>query len=217
MPTPATNIVPITIFGCNASDDAWACDISPEIDATHSAGISQNTLDAIITAKAALDANPSWESIAVASDMECQSLEAALNSSDLWRTGSEEFLVYRFGGLYLRLLQKDNRQADIEFEVVRPDGGSLIPTTAMQEPDSTAIAANQDLTLFFLSDETERPENRDLFVWASAPQDAITYWQRYYQLTSEAEPDNVWLVPLEPRPAGAIAWNNPQGLMPVTN
>ena len=59
MTTPAKSAVPITIFGCNASDDAWACDIPPKIDARHSASISKKTYDAIIAARAALDANPS--------------------------------------------------------------------------------------------------------------------------------------------------------------
>lgn len=122
-----TNTVPIVLFGCNASDDAWAANLPPETDHRHQASISKQTYDAILAAKQALEANPCWDSIAVESDMDCKSLEDALNAADGWRTECENFLVYRFGGLYLRLLQKNNRQADIEFEVVRPDGGSLIP------------------------------------------------------------------------------------------
>lgn len=35
--------------------------------------------------------------------------------------------------------------------------------------------ANGPLTLYFLSDESDRPENRDLFVWAKTPADAVTF------------------------------------------
>ncbi len=124
---PATPLaVHITLFACNASDDAWANDLQPEIDATHRATISHETYNAIAAARTALGANPAWECIAVASDMDCQTLDTALEDSGSWRTGTEEFLIYRFPGLYLRLLHKDNRQAEIEFEVVRPDGSALV-------------------------------------------------------------------------------------------
>lgn len=33
--------IAITLFACNASDDAWANDLQPEIDARHQATISQ--------------------------------------------------------------------------------------------------------------------------------------------------------------------------------
>ena len=139
--------------------------------------------------------------------MECQPLEAALDGSNQWRTDTEEFLVYRFGGLYLRLLHKDNRQADIEFEVVRPDGGALIPET----PKHHALG------LYFLSDESDRQEDRDLFVWANTQKEAVTYWRGYYQIGpgSDRAPDNIWLVPPSSHKAGPIDWNSHEGLMTV--
>ncbi|HEX2842164.1 hypothetical protein [Hyphomicrobium sp.] len=126
-----THQIRIALFGCNASDQAWACNLPSEIDARHEGTISKETYDAILTAKEALAANPCWDSIAISSDMACTSLENALVESGLWRTGNEDFLVYRFGGLYLRILNKHDRAADIEFEVVRPDGGSVIPDIAI--------------------------------------------------------------------------------------
>ena len=125
MTTTATQAIAITLFACNASDDAWANDLQPAINDRHQATISQETYDAIAAARAALSLNPTWESIAVASDMECGTLKTALDESGSWRTGSEEFLVYQFPGLYLRILHKDNRQAEIEFEVTFPDGTSI--------------------------------------------------------------------------------------------
>lgn len=127
MTTPTSNTIPIVIFSCNASDDAWACGIPTSIDDTQKASISRKTYDAIVKAKAALDTNPAWDCIAVSSDITCKALDDALSPSDLWRTGNETFLVFQFGGVYLRLLHKDNRQADIEFEVAFQDGTS-IPT-----------------------------------------------------------------------------------------
>lgn len=205
MATPTANTVPIVLFGFNASDDAAAADLPDEIDDHHAACISQETYDAILAAKQALETNPCWDSIAVTSGIECKPLQDALAAADMWRTGSEDFLVYRFGGLYLRLLHKDNRQADIEFEVVRPDGTSLIPETP----------AHTKLTLYFLSDESDRPENHDLFVWAKTPKEAVTYWRGYYNIGpgSDGEPDNIWPVPLDARIAGVIKWNSSEGLM----
>lgn len=208
MTTPNSTTVPIVIFGCNASDCADATGLPEDMDDRHNATISNETYNAIVKAKAALDANPAWECIAVSSDMDCGPLQQALDAADMWRTGTEEFLVYRFGGLYLRLLHKDNRQAEIEFEVTRPDGSSVVPETAAQDA----------LALYFLSDESDRPNNRDLFVWAKTPEEAVTYWRGYYQIgpgRDDASPDNIWPVPLDARPAGAIAWNSHQGLMTV--
>lgn len=130
MTAPTVKTVPIAIFGCNASDDAWACNIPASIEDRHEASISKETYDAIAKAKAALDANPAWDCVAVTSDMDCNPLDEAMETADFWRTGNETFLVYRFGGLYLRLLHKDNRQAEIEFEVTFQDGRSIPPTTA---------------------------------------------------------------------------------------
>lgn len=207
MTTPTANTIPIVVFGYNASDDALTCNLPDEIDDQHNASISKETHDAIVAAKQALEANPGWDSIAVTSDMECKPLEEALDAADMWRTGSENFLVYRFGGLYLRLLHRNNRQADIEFEVVRPDGRPVIPETSPQD----------SLTLYFLSDKSDRPENRDLFVWAKTPKEAVTFWRGYYQIGpgSHREPDNIWPVPLDTRVAGAVKWNNPEDLMTI--
>lgn len=134
-----TDTIAITLFGCNASDDAWACGISDDIDDHHAATISTATHDAIVAARKALDANPAWESIAIASDVTCKPLEDALESAEFWRTGNEEFLIYRFPGLYLRLLSKDNRQAEIEFDVVYADGRS-IPTPSATGDTATPTA-----------------------------------------------------------------------------
>ena len=130
MTTTQNNRVPLQLFACNASDDALANDLSPEVDAFHPATISKVTYEAIATARLALDNNPAWECISIASDMECKSLDDALNAADLWNTGTEEFLIYRFPGLYLRLLHKHNRQAEIEFEVTFQDGMSIPPPSS---------------------------------------------------------------------------------------
>lgn len=116
--------ITITLFACSPSDDAWNYDID-DIDARMLATISKATYEAIIAARAALDANPAWECIAVASDMECPKLDNVLDASTLWRTRSEEFLIYRLPGLYLRIQEKNNRQAEIEYEVSFPDGLSI--------------------------------------------------------------------------------------------
>ncbi|WBT37694.1 hypothetical protein [Hyphomicrobium sp. DMF-1] len=127
MGKPPKGNVPIVIFGCNASDDAVTSDLPCEIDDSHEATISTETYEAIFAAKQAFQNNPHWDSTAITSDMKCKPLDDMLSAADMWRTGVETFHVYRFGGLYLRLLHKDNRQAEIEFEVVRPDGAALIP------------------------------------------------------------------------------------------
>ena len=130
----ASDRVAITLFGCNPSDDAWNYDIN-DIEAQHSATISKATYEAIIAARAALDANPAWESIAVESDIKCPRLDNVLDASGLWRTGSEKFLIYRLPGLYLRILEKSNRQAEIEYEVSFPDGLSIPhPTLSATAP-----------------------------------------------------------------------------------
>lgn len=196
--------IAITLFACNASDDAWANDLQPEIDARHQATISKETYEAIAAARAALAANPSWECIAVSSDMTSEPLETALEESGSWRTGSEEFLVYQFPGIYLRILHKDNRQAEIEFEVVRPDGTAVIPAEIKTDPGAAQAAS---LSLFLLSDEHDRENNRDLFVWASSPNEAVTYWQAHYEM--DREPDMIWPVPTSAASPGAVAWTTP--------
>ena len=74
------------------------------------------------------------------------------------------------------------------------------------------------MTLYFLSDESDRPENRDLFVWAKTPADAVTYWRGYYQIgpgRSDRQRDNIWSVPQQTHAPGAIKWNSQEGLMSV--
>ncbi len=126
MCTATPDRIALNLFACNASDDAWANDLGPDIDASHPPTISKETFEAIVAARHALNTNPTWDCIAVASDVECKSLEDALDAAEMWHTGTEELLIYRFPGLYLRILHKDNRQAEIEFEVTRPDGTAVI-------------------------------------------------------------------------------------------
>jgi len=118
--------VSIRLTDCNASDDALAADLPNTIHDILPAVISRQTLAAIRAAQSALDANPDFDAITISSDMECPALDAALEQADCWRTGSEDFLVQRHGGLYLRILHKHNRQAEMEFNVSADGGASLL-------------------------------------------------------------------------------------------
>jgi hypothetical protein len=212
MTKQAPDSIAINLFGCNASDDAWANDLAPALDAFHPASISQATYDAIVTARKALDANPTWECIAIASDMECKTLEEALDDAGLWHTGTEEFLICRFPGLYLRLLHKHNRQAEIEFEVAF-EGGNSIPTP---HAPHTAGAAAVPLQLYFLSDDVGEEHNHDLFVWARCPAEATGYWRAHYAGdVDDREPDHIWTVPTAAAAPGALPWNSHVGLLSV--
>lgn len=118
--------IPIQLTDCNASDDALSADLPNAIHDILPAVISSQTLAAIRAAQAVLDANPDFDAVALGSDMECPALDAALEQADCWRTGSENFLVQRYGGLFLRLNHKDNRQAEIEFNVSAHGNASLL-------------------------------------------------------------------------------------------
>lgn len=120
--------VTIRLTGCNPSDPAWDCLTidaggSP-VDREHSGTIGPETLGAIQAARAALAANPLWESISIASDMECATLNAALEDATEWQTSGETFLCYAHG-IYLQLSHKHVREAEIEFDVRAADGTPL--------------------------------------------------------------------------------------------
>lgn len=118
--------ISIRLTDCNPSDDAIDADLPNAIHDILPADISSQTLAAIRAAQAALDANPDFDAITISSDMKCPALDAALEQADCWRSGSEDFLVQRYGGLYLRILHKHNRQAEIEFNVSADRGASLL-------------------------------------------------------------------------------------------
>jgi hypothetical protein len=100
-----------------------ACD---DVDEPHKATISPATFAAVQAAQAVLDANPTFDGIHLSCDLECPTLDAAIDNVREWRTGSEELLLYRHGGLYLRITNRFNDAASIEFDVRRPDGMPLV-------------------------------------------------------------------------------------------
>lgn len=105
------------------ADDLVACGDAEE---RYKATISPATFTALQAAQAVLDTNPSFNAIHLSADIECRALDDAFNNADLWRTGNEEFLLFRHGGLYLRIVHLFNDAASIEFDVTRPDGKPLI-------------------------------------------------------------------------------------------
>jgi hypothetical protein len=121
--------VAIRLTGCNPSDAAWDCltidSAGSPVDREHSGTIGPETLGAIQAARAALAANPLWESISVASDIECATLDAALDNAAEWQSNGETFICYAHG-IYLQLRHKHVREAEIEFDVTHPDGTPLI-------------------------------------------------------------------------------------------
>lgn len=90
--------------------DLVACDDAEE---THKATISPAAFAALQAAQAVLDANPTFNAIHLSSDLECPTLDAALDAAAEWRTGTEELLLFRHGGLYLRITNRFNDAASI--------------------------------------------------------------------------------------------------------
>lgn len=117
--------VSIKLTGFNPTDAAVVLlsDASIDIDHEHQASISADTMRAIEDARRALAANPSWDSITVSSDMACGSLDHAFEGANT--NANESFVVFSHG-VYLRLFDKHVREAEIEFEVRRADGKTLI-------------------------------------------------------------------------------------------
>lgn len=120
-----TRHVPVILYACSATEYAWDTGLPIKILGRHSARLPRACYEAIVAARAALEAQPTWDSITVASNLECDALQTLLDASPDWRTGDEAFLLYRFAGLYLRLTHKHDEQTQIEFAVCLADGSSL--------------------------------------------------------------------------------------------
>ncbi len=72
------------------------------------------------------------------------------------------------------------------------------------------IADNRDLgapplTLYFIADNPDVDNNRDLFAWAISPEEALAHWQAYYETTGM--PDAIGAVPTAAPSAGPIPWD----------
>lgn len=110
----------------NMSDDAaLMLDFICQQD-IHKGTLSADGFAALRAAQAALDANPAFNSIHIDSDLECPGLDDALDAAPDWRTSSEELLLFRHGGLCLRIDHKHNDDATVEFQVTAPDGRPLL-------------------------------------------------------------------------------------------
>lgn len=71
------------------------------------------------------------------------------------------------------------------------------------------IGDNRDLgapplTLYFIADNPDVENNRDLFAWATSANQALEPWQTYYRTTER--PDAVASVPTTAPSNGPIAW-----------
>ena len=70
-------------------------------------------------------------------------------------------------------------------------------------------------TLFYIRDDSELEFNRDLFVCAHSPEEAIGLWRDYYEMTSKDEPVSVYELPQPGYIARALDWNDLNGVMRV--
>ena len=117
----------VRLINCNPSDDAEACGLPQSLTARdHDADMSDALRDAIAAARVAMAGLPLIVSVHLdARGLISSSMEEGLNEADTWRDGTDCIIVYRRAGVFTRLTHDDNRQAEIEFEIVQPDGKPL--------------------------------------------------------------------------------------------
>lgn len=117
-------MIHVRFVNCNPSEDARACGL-PDwlIQREHQGTMTEELCKAILIARRFMAATELVYAVQLsAMGLVSDDVEDALNNAELWRDGSEHIIVYRHAGVFTRVIHDDNRQAEVEFQILKQDG-----------------------------------------------------------------------------------------------
>ena len=116
--------IPVRYVNCNPSDDALACGLADWLVKQEHQGTMDDELQrTILIARRFMAATELVYAVHLSAlGLVCEEIDDALNNAELWRDGSEHVIVYRHAGVFTRFIHDDNRQAEVEFQILRQDG-----------------------------------------------------------------------------------------------